>query len=548
MIRSVISVAYTPIRFFQILFTVLYGIAIYLIRSGKFRKDPRSLGEFYQGLLQNLGGTFIKAGQALSLRFDILPLEHCEALAGLLDRVKPFSAAKGHRIIERDLKKPVSELFLSITPEPIASASFSQVYKAILPDGNPIAVKVKRPGMHAKVFADTTFLHLARWMVIITGIGHRMGAASVLKEISEILINELDYSREARFLYMMKQISRKIPNLVVPGTYPEYSSHRILSMDFLEGPSFRDLMTAKREGQLSEMSDSSGNRINTAEACNHLFQIIFRSIFELGFFHADPHAGNVIVLPGGMIGLIDFGIVGILDKEMRRKNLEYLGALVNGDATGAAALYAGILVAGLHSDRESLIRDVSMELMLYISTASDPRLPIAERSSARLYLRSIALARKYRFALPRNVLLYYKSVFTADNMMIALCPEYDSREQTILYLSGYMNRRLKDEMGFEQFLSRSSKLLDTVSRMPENLDALLELAARQSSRSKREVSTVDAVLDLFSRPVAALLWFGVAALPFTKYVLKADFLSGLDLTGTVLLCSAMVLLGLRIRA
>lgn len=548
MIRFLILLFYAPIRFLEISSVLGYALIYYALNIRNVRRDNRVLGVYYQKIFETLGGTFIKAGQALSLRFDILPIEHCEALSGLLDQVKPFNSSKGHRMIEKDLGASVTELFASISDDPVASASFSQVYKAVAHDGTVLAVKVKRPGMNVRVAADTFFLQCIRMFVILTGVGYRMGASQMISEVCEILKNELDYDRESRFLYLMNMSARKIPSLVVPTYHPKLSGKRVLTMDFLEGPTFRDLMTAKRQGRLHEMRDSEGNPIPVGEACNNLFQITFRSIYELGFFHADPHAGNVVVLPGGKVGLIDFGIVGVLEKDMRRRNLDYLNALVRGDAAEAAEIYADMLTQSARSDREALIRDTSLELMVYLSKTNDPKLPISERSSASLYLRSIYFARKHGFALPRNVMLYYKTVFTMDNMLIAVHPSYDSREQTMVYLSGYMSRKMQQEMGFEQFMLRSTKMLDLMSRMPESVDDLFELVGTQSARAKKQHSAADAILSSIYRAASVILLIGTVALPLAKYVAFPQMLKGIDLGGTVIICAAMALVGLRMRA
>jgi predicted unusual protein kinase regulating ubiquinone biosynthesis (AarF/ABC1/UbiB family) len=285
-------------------------------RKARLRRQAVRLRE----RLVKLGPTFIKAGQMLATRADLLPVEYLDELSELQDRVPAFSNRDAMQLIEAELERPIDELFLSISENPVASASLGQVYKARLATGEVVAVKVQRPQLEERVHFDLDLLRrigrlLDRFPKLFPG-AEWLGA---IDEFDRVIHEEMDYRREAANAEEFRRNFHHWPTIHVPRIYEEVSTARVLTLEFITGVKVTDLEGLRKAG-------------HDARTINELiYRSYFKQLLEDGFFHADPHPGNLLVMDDGRLAVFDFGMVGRLSGELQRQMVDAFFHLYNRD-------------------------------------------------------------------------------------------------------------------------------------------------------------------------------------------------------------------------
>jgi len=275
--------------------------------------------------LEKLGPTYIKLGQLLSTRADLIPPAYAKALSRLQDSVEPFGAEEVERIVSTELGFRISKGFASFDLEPLASASLGQVHRATMRDGREVVVKVQRPGIRERVAADMEALgELATFADDHLEAGRRFGFADLLSQFRRSLSGELDYRREAANLTALGRILRPYDRLLVPEPVGDYTTSTVLTMGFIHGRKVTDI------GPLGKLE------LDGAVLAEQLFQAYLDQILVEGFFHADPHPGNVLLTPDGRLALVDVGMVARVPKPMRRLLVKLLLALSDGNGKGVA--------------------------------------------------------------------------------------------------------------------------------------------------------------------------------------------------------------------
>jgi len=331
-LRSALDL-YTHLPRYREIITVLfkYGFAdvlrlvalqhILRIEDATIRIHPddailsKPLPERLRLALEELGPTFIKFGQILSSRRDLITDDYFIELTKLQSSVPPFPGAEAVEIVERELGQPIGRLFSSFSRKPIGSASIAQVHKATLPDGTPVAVKVQRPDIEKTISLDVAILHdLARFIEKHVPESAGLNPTGVVEEFTQTLQRELDFENEASNAERFAEQFDGNPSIRVPRIYRDRSNARILAMDFLTGTAITD--SAALEGQ----------GIDQCQLAETMTGLIYEQIFTHGFFHGDPHPGNMTVLDGGRIALYDYGMMGKFTPQMR----ESIALLVSG--------------------------------------------------------------------------------------------------------------------------------------------------------------------------------------------------------------------------
>lgn len=269
-------------------------------------KDGKTTGERIRLVLQELGPTFVKLGQIASTRPDLLPEEIIHELEKLQDQVSPFSFEEVRNIVQKELGADLNQIFRQFADVPLAAASIGQVHQAILHSGEKVAVKVQRPNIANVIETDLEILQdLAILAERRLEWAARYQIRDMVDEFSRSLRAELDYTIEARNAEKISNQFKNDPNIYIPKVFWEYSTKKVLTMEYVEGVKFNELERLKQNGY------------NLKNLADRLTKAIFRQIFIEGFFHGDPHPGNVLVLPGEAIAFIDFGMVGRLNPEMK---------------------------------------------------------------------------------------------------------------------------------------------------------------------------------------------------------------------------------------
>ena len=270
--------------------------------------------------LEAMGPTFVKLGQLLSTRYDLLPPAYTTALARLQDEVEPFPFEDVKAIVESELGGDLRHLFADFDPEPLAAASLGQVHRATLPSGRDVVVKVQRPGVREVVQSDMQMLgKLAATADKRTDAGRRYGLEKLITQFGRSLAGELDYRREARNLLKFRELVKGFDLLLVPEPVHSHTTGRVLTMDHVEGRKVTDV------GRLGMLD------VDSAPIIEQLFSFYLSMMFDKGVIHADPHPGNLLLTDDGRLALIDFGMVATVPPRLQDHVLKLLLAISDGD-------------------------------------------------------------------------------------------------------------------------------------------------------------------------------------------------------------------------
>lgn len=370
--------------------------------------------------LVRLGPLFVKLGQYLALRPDVLPQDLCDELLTLVDEVPPFPWPQAREILVRELGSEPETLFAHFPRQPVAAGSLAQVYVARLATGEAVAVKVLRPGIEDR--AEKDFRRL-RWLLRAVPLSG-LSPSDLLDEVRRALHEELDLERELRNLTQLRAAAGKQPDPVrLPCPYPQLSARRVLTVEHLEGVPFSELLRNVRQGEPERLAAMGFDRDRLAE---NLLAAVLEQIFRWRLFHADTHPGNLIALPGNAIGFVDFGLVDRLDPAVHAGLSRYLTALFRGDAERIEQGLREVLIATDASDADGFSDEIRAAVRQWRSTDAAPE-PGQRTPLATLMLRALDAARRHRFGVPPSALAMYRSLLTAEMVARQLAPEADLR-------------------------------------------------------------------------------------------------------------------------
>lgn len=397
--------------------------------------------------LEILGPTYIKLGQVLSLREDILPPKITDELKNLLDRLPAVPLERLAQIIEKDLGRPVAAMFDWIDPVPLGSASIGQTHAARTREGDDVVLKVVKPGNRELLRRDTVLLNLlGRFLQSFL---ERFQPQKVLREFTDYTQRELDLRREADNAETFAANFKDIPDVVFPAIYRQYSGRDVLCMEFLRG--FKPNSPAAR--QLAEPERDKLLDLGAAA--------IIRMLYKDGFFHADLHPGNLIILPGSRVGFIDLGMVGRFTEELRRTLMYYYFCLVTGDSENAARYLALVAQPLRGGDPAGFRREVE-EICRRWARASSFR----DFSLAQLILNSVAQGVRFRMYFPVELVLMVKALVTFEGVGQILKPGFDvaavsQRHVNQIFLEQFSPLRIAKEG-----LRGAPELVDALTKAP----------------------------------------------------------------------------------
>jgi ubiquinone biosynthesis protein len=356
--------------------------------------------------LEELGPTFIKFGQALSVRGDLLPPDLVAELSKLQDDVPPLPAAVAEREIETALGAPVSDLFAAFDPAPVAAASIAQVHEAVLPDGRLVAVKVRRPDIAGTIEDDLAALaHLARAAERHLRDAALYSPVALVAQFARTIRRELDLAREGRMLERFAANFAGHEEIVFPRVEWALTRPTVLTMEYIDG------------AKLDE-PDTWPAGTNPAVVARHGADVLLQQILVDGLFHADPHPGNIFVLPGNVIALLDFGIVGRLDESMRERLADLVVALGRRDAERAATVLVTIAEAPSGVRMPDLEADIADLVDAYAGVS------LREVRIGEVVGRILDLISTHRLKLPPDLMLLIKALVTIEGVGRRLDPEF----------------------------------------------------------------------------------------------------------------------------
>jgi ubiquinone biosynthesis protein len=427
------------------------------------RREKKGLQEFLapnfgvrlRQTLDDLGPTFVKFGQVLSTRSDILPEGVLSELQKLQDTVRPMPAGAAQAIVKRELGAPVEEVFTRFDPDPLGSASIGQVHRAVLRGGQVVAVKVQRPEAPGRVAADLDLMReFADFLDRRFGPRLFIDVRGLVAEFETVIRRELDYNAEAENARRFAANFAETP-VVIPKVYLEYSTSRVLTLQYIEGTRFGDIRPLL-------LAPAERRRVASMGA-----DAIFKMAFEDGFFHGDPHPGNLILTPQGNLALLDFGMVGY----MSRGDIEALSrlfiAVVQRD--GAAAL-RGLEALGVRYSTE-VRGDLERDLREFLNKYSG--LSVGEVTLGQALSELISLARRYRLRVPPVFPLLTKALVTAEGLARAIDPTINVYEIARPYARRLLLERYDPEAVLEGARERTLEYARYVEDYPEQVRQLL---------------------------------------------------------------------------
>lgn len=394
------------------------------------REEPYTRPEHFRMAFEDLGVVFIKLGQVLSTRPDMLPPAYVQEFTKLQDAAPPVSYAAVAAVVESELGAPPAAIFAEFDPTPRAAASIGQVHPARLRDGTPVVVKVQRPGVEQAVERDLTVLaELARLAKARGLLGEAYDVEGWVSEFALTLRNELDYTREGHNADRFRRLFADEPALYVPRIYWDLSTQRVLTMEELRGIKI---------GELAQLAKAGLDRRRIAV---NSVRIILTEVFEYGFFHADPHPGNFFVLPGEVIGLIDFGMVGRLDENLREALVRLVLALVRRDSARLVNELLDLGIASGRVPRAALKRDLDQLIDRYYDR------PISKWAAGETFNEVMAIAFRHRLQLPTDLVLLVKVIAMSEGLGAQLDPNFKLMEFAEPYLRRiWLRSRMPDRL------------------------------------------------------------------------------------------------------
>jgi len=379
-----------------------------LLRRGKPAASPLGVQQRLRLVLEELGPTFVKLGQVLSTRPDILPPTYVAELAKLQDTVPPAEWEPVRTQIETELGAPLEKLFTNFDPTPIAAASLAQVHAATLPDGSQVAVKVQRPGIEATIETDLEIIFdLARLLQARTPLGEVYDLPETAEEFATTLRAELDFHREGGNADRFRANFAHEPSLYIPHVYWDYTTRRVLTLERIYGIKVDDIQALDAAGY-------DRHRIAL-----HAAHMIVKEVLEDGFFHADPHPGNFVVMPGEVIGAMDFGMVGHLSHQTRSSMMRLYTAAVQLDEQDIVDQLIRMGVVSGSVERARLQQDVLRLLHKYYG------MPLGTLRAREVIEEVMPIVFRHHLHLPSALWLLGKTLAMMEGVGLKLDPHFD---------------------------------------------------------------------------------------------------------------------------
>ncbi len=479
--------------------------------------------------LVDLGPTFTKLGQLLSTRPDLIPIDLAQELEKLQDQAPPFPGDKARQILEEELGVPLEEVYSSFELAPLAAASLGQVHRAVLASGGQdVVVKVQRPGIRRTVATDLEILeHL-------TAIAERHGGeeleiqqpSAIVAEFRRAVTKELDYTTEAAHLHRFARMFADDETVAIPAVFPRFTTTRVLTMERLAGV------------KVSKLAEANAGAYDCERIARRGADALLRQIFEFGFFHADPHPGNILVLDGDVIGFIDLGQVGRLDRPTRRLVARLFTCLVSNDVEGATSALLDVTHSKTPAERHALEGDMSELIDWHLGR------PAGEMQLARMVWRLVAIATRHRRTVAPEIFLVLKAMATVDALVRELDPAFDLPSHSHSLLRRMMLEQLAPHHVVADLWTSIQQLARLLRDMPQQLNETLREIGHGRVRldlEHRNLESLQHTLEMivnrlaFAIVLAALLiasslvalgdippkWHGMPIIGIAGYLLSA---------------------------
>lgn len=422
--------------------------------------------------LEKLGPTFIKLGQLLSTRADLLPAPYLEALSRLQDRIEPFPFEEVDRIVSGELGVRLSKAFADFDPQPLAAASLAQVHRAHMRDGREVVVKVQRPNIREQIVDDLESLNeIAQFLDAHTEVGKRYEFENMLQGLRRSLLREMDFKLEANNLITFADNLSEFERIVIPEPVPDFCTSRVLTMDYIAGKKITDLSPLR----LMEI-DGPG-------LARELFRAYLKQILLDGFVHADPHPGNVLLTDDDQIGLIDLGMVARLLPGLRDNVLRLLLTISEGRGEEAAEVTIRMGEPRTGFNRTEFTKRVA-EIVAENADANMSRL-----NSGQVVLEITKISADCWFRLPSEFALVAKALLNLDRVVFTLDPSFEPSTVVRQRATEILQRSLLQSVTPSNLIGSAVEVKEFVEKLPSRVNKILDMVG--NNELKLDVDTID---------------------------------------------------------
>ena len=498
-------------------------------RKKRDRVEKSTRAERIRMAFEELGPTYIKLGQILSTRPDLVTPDLISELAKLQDEVPPFPFNDARKIIENELGQPLEESFFAFEEKPLASASIGQVHRAELLDGDNVAVKVQRPGIKKTIEVDLEImLHLATLAEkhVEELSFHR--PVKIVEEFAKTLERELDYNIEASSMERVARQFLDTPHVIIPAVFRETSSARVLTTEFIQGIKISN----------EELLDAGGydKKLITKRGAD----ICLSQVFDHGFFHADPHPGNIFVLPDNVICLLDFGMVGNIDRNTRESFVELVDSIVRRDESMAAHQILKLTSWEEEPDNRAFEKDVADFMGRHLYK------PLKEINLGKLLQELLELAALHRLRIYPDIFLMLKALTAVEGIGRKLDPDFDMVAQSAPFVARVKLNRFSPKRIESDLVKLISQSYQFIHEFPKDLLEITRLIRYQKLSFKHDLEGMDRMLSThdqisnrisFSIVIAALI-IGSALIVISK---TPPLFYGISIIGIIGFLAAAIL-------
>ena len=431
-----------------------------VVEDGPPNGQMTRTGEALATDLEKLGPTFIKLGQLLSVRYDLLPAEYADALARLQDDVAPFSFGEVEQIVNSELGLRLSKAFATFDATPIAAASLGQVHRATMRDGREVAVKVQRPGIRETIADDVDALEqIADWVDTHTEFGRTHKLADFLDEFRKSLLRELDYRREAQNLVTIRANLAEFERIVIPRPIDDYTTTRVLTMDYIDGV------------KITRLSDVAKLELPGKELADELFRAYLKQILIDGFFHADPHPGNVFITSDRRLGLLDLGMVAYIPPQLQTNLTQLIFAISEGRSEDVVTYALRISERTPSFDEPGFTRAVA-DLV-----ATQQNRTLEQIQVGKIVFAMLEVSARHGLILAPELGMLGRALLSLDQAGQILDPEFDPNEAIRKSAAEIMRQRMAQSVSPGRLLQNVVEIKEFAERLPRRVNRILDAVA-----------------------------------------------------------------------